>query len=306
MSLNYLYDAFPTVAPVGPIGGPFYFENPTNFIDVSCNNLRANNLNVIDIQAKRINGQDPIPNPPLQENHFLVTDSLGVPEWRVFQNTDINPGPLNNILITDSLGVVRFSDAVLVEELIANDNLVSTNNTTLNDVNILGDIEINSNGGLANQVLGKDNLNVLGWVTLPPTSNNILKSLYYALPNQNLNLFGLTYVQYNLPFYNNLVAEITQTTNQNYLFNVAGAYEVSAELSVFSSASELQMSVVKNGLIQTGCFIGLASNYGKVSFIDTFSPGDLVSIICTRVGLDITPKLVINDVSSGIVFTKLV
>ncbi len=291
MSLNQIYDPAPGDVTVTP---PAFFEADLTS-NAKFNKLRSKEFITTALRASTINGAvfPPAPAPaPSQPNQFYQSVGLN-PTWSLFSLQALNPtiGPAKSLLSVNSTGnAAEWSK-----------------NLQITDLNIANNLTLNGITPLPGQFLGVDLLAKPQWQTLPPTVVEIKKAQYCLFANTDLNEFATKSLNYQAPSYNALALDIIQNTAQIFNFLLGGEFCVEMDLSFLQSNSELTVQLVLNGAtVLADAYVGIVSTNCRLVYNGTFLPGDLLSVVCVRIGVDITAKLSVNSlINSPICFTKL-
>jgi hypothetical protein len=192
-----------------------------------------------------------------------------------------------------------------VNNFTVNGQLNSVTSNVLNNVNILNTLRINNTLPSPNQVVGTDNLGILNWQNVGSAQ---IKKLYcYANNGFDINQFLSTAVQYQPTSFDTLAGDVTRPTNQIFQFNTNGEFTVSADISCLASNSVIEVQILNNGVtLLCTSLLDAASTFCNVNYTGNFLNGDLLSIICVRVGVNATAKLLqANNINSAVTITKL-
>jgi hypothetical protein len=292
MSLNQIYDPTPGLIitdPVAqfPVAGTSNMKfNKLRAREFLCFDARINNLYV-----RTINGNNPLPNPGLNGQFLQMVGST--PQYQFFSLQALNPslGSAKSLLSVNSTGnAAEWSK-----------------NLQITDLDIANNLTLNGVSPLPGQFLGVDLLSKPQWQVLPPASVEIKKAQYNLFANTDLNEFASKSLNYQAASYDALPLDITQNTAQIFNFLLGGEFCIEMDLSFFQSNSEVTVQLVVNGLtVLAEAYIGITSTAARLVYNGTFLPGDLLSVVCVRIGVDATAKLTVNSlINSPICFTKL-
>lgn len=284
------------------------FKNPAN-ANLCPNNydLKCNSLDVCDnINVPKING---LPLPAITgglSNQFLKTTLPGVVQWEYFQLGSMSQslGPADSVLITNNTATsAAWSKDLILDNLTVTNQFISATDTNLDNVNIISSLDIAGISPSAGQVVGTDNMNILGWQSLPLQQKY---SIYHCTASLNIN-FGVNTTLTYVPGYNDLVGSIDQTAPSNFTCNTPGTYYIKADISCLASTSENECQIFVSSLGPVAySFINLASSYASMSAVVNLQVGDIIQILSVRTNLDATPKLnLANGLSSPIIFSRI-
>lgn len=182
-------------------------------------------------------------------------------------------------------------------------NSVASN--TLANTDLLSPLLVASIAPSANQFVGTDNLNQLGWQDLP-LAIATPEAIYYATAGQNFNSGPIAYMVFNDPAsYNN--AGVTWNGGlMQFVLPIDQVFEITLNVMVTASASSVRFDLVFDGTNITQALISATENNGSLKGIVTTAFGNAdVQIAMTRVGADTTAKTNYSGIATQIVFKRI-
>lgn len=222
----------------------------------------------------------------------------------VWQKPDpdyLGPGA-NNTLLATQLGAPVWTDTATIENFSVSGAFGSTDEATFNNVDFLGPIAIGSIASVANQYIGTDTLNQLGWQDLPVTP---LTAVFELVAFQDLNLGVYNLLQWYPASFDSLSGYITKTSAEEWTINTSGVYKLEVYASVGPTASAIYIDIEKNGgTILARSELGVNETNSAHFGISALAPGETVRVTTTRFGANTTAKIILS-LRSFLCITKI-
>lgn len=197
-----------------------------------------------------------------------------------------------------------FSTNINIDTITVSTQLNSVVSNTLANTDLLSPLLVASLAPSANQFIGTDNLNQLGWQDLP-LAIATPEALYYATFAQNFNVV-LGYMNFVDPAnYNNTGITWSGGLSQ-FILPIDQVYEITLNVMVTSSASTVRIDLEFDGTPISQLLLSPTSDNGSLKGIVATAFGNTdVRVALTRIGADATAKNNYSAIATQIVFKRI-
>jgi hypothetical protein len=167
------------------------------------------------------------------------------------------------------------------------------------DIDITG-LSISGSAGSANQFLGKDGSNVLGFFGLPATTFPMV--IYQPVSGQNINLLAANILTYQAPVYNNLVSEITFSASSIFTFNTSGTYIIMLISNCVASPSDVRIDMTLGVPVISSSRIGTTEFSNVMISTQVITAPISLGLSSNRIGVNTSAKTLTANSSALIIF----
>lgn len=197
-----------------------------------------------------------------------------------------------------------FSTNINIDTITVSTQLNSVVSNTLANTDLLSPLLVASLAPSANQFIGTDNLNQLGWQNLPLAIATPVAMFDAAWP-QDFNAAASLYIQFVNPArYNN--TPIVYDGVDTFTLPVDTVFEIDLRVMSVASASEVIFTIEFDGVPYRELLLSPTDSNGCSKEIITSVVGaNTVKIMCTRSGVDATPKINFTSTSTQIIFKRI-